>query len=63
MSELIKASQNNASGTIYYLPSLLYMISILNLCKYLDAQINLKFSLSVEKVESDVYLAIPNTTS
>ncbi len=58
-SELVEASRDNTSGIICYLLGL-WRISILNLCKYSDAQINLRFSLSVEEVDSDICLAIPN---
>ncbi len=59
MSEVVKASQDNASGTMCYLPDLWRILTLI-LYKYSDAQINLRFSLSVEKVDSDVYLAILN---
>ena len=58
-SEFVETSQHNALNTICYLPSF-WCISILNLYKYLKAQINLRFSLSVEDIDSIICLAIPN---
>ena len=52
-SEFVEASQNNILGTICYFPGL-WRISILNFYKYSEARINLRFSLSVEEIDSNV---------
>lgn len=59
--KLAKASQNNVLGTIYYLSNL-WHISILNLCKYLNIQINVRFNLFIDEIDSNICLAIPNAT-
>lgn len=55
--EFIKASQDDASNTIYYLFSLCQIL-ILNHCKYFDMQINNRLSLFVEEIDNNVSLAI-----
>lgn len=47
ISELIKSSQSNISDIIYYLFDSWHIL-ILNLSKYLDVLINLRFSLSIK---------------